>query len=150
LVKMSAYHTPVLADAVARLARGRRRVVDGTLGGGGHATLFLDAGAAVLGVDRDPDALAAARRRLGDAIGYTHGSFAEDRVLAAIDAFQPDLVLLDLGVSSHQLDDDRRGFSFRPGVPLDMRMTPEGPTAADLLNTRPEPSSNDGPGRRWP
>jgi 16S rRNA (cytosine1402-N4)-methyltransferase len=137
---MGVYHAPVLTGVVAHLARGRRRVVDGTLGGGGHAAVFLEAGATVLGVDRDPDALDAARVRLGaDRIEYVQGSFGEARVLAAIEAFQPDLVLLDLGVSSHQLDDDRRGFSFRPGVALDMRMTPAGPTAADLLNTRPEP-----------
>jgi len=141
---MGGYHTPVLAGAVARLAQGRRRIVDGTLGGGGHAAGFLAAGAAVLGIDRDPDALEAAGRRLGTGrIQYLHGSFGEVQVLAAIEAFQPDLVLLDLGVSSHQLDEDRRGFSFRPGVPLDMRMASAGPTAADLLNTRPEPELRD-------
>jgi len=134
------FHTPVLADAVARLALGRRRVVDGTLGGGGHAALFLEAGASVLGVDRDPVALAAARCRLGDErVLYVEGSVGEGHVLAAIEAFHPDMVLLDLGVSSHQLDADARGFSFRPGVPLDMRMSGRGVTAADLLNTRPEP-----------
>jgi 16S rRNA (cytosine1402-N4)-methyltransferase len=137
---MGAYHTPVLAGAVARLARQRRRIVDATLGGGGHAALFLEAGARVVGVDRDPEALNAARRRLGDdRIQYVQGSFGEAQVHAVIERFQPDLVLLDLGVSSHQLDEDRRGFSFRPGAPLDMRMTAAGPTAADLLNARPQP-----------
>jgi 16S rRNA (cytosine1402-N4)-methyltransferase len=139
-----AYHTPVLAGTVARLGQGRRRVVDGTLGGGGHAALFLEAGASVLGVDRDPAALDAARWRLGaERIQYVEGSVGEVHVLAAIAAFRPDLVLLDLGVSSHQLDADARGFSFRPGVPLDMRMSGSGITAADLLNTRSEPELRD-------
>ena len=134
------FHTPVLAGTVARLGQGRRRVVDGTLGGGGHAALFLEAGAAVLGVDRDPEALDAARRRFGaQRIQYVLGSFGEVHVLAAIEAFQPDLVFLDLGVSSRQLDADARGFSFRPGVPLDMRMSGAGATAADLLNSLPQP-----------
>ena len=135
-----AYHTPVLAGTVARLGQGRRRVVDGTLGGGGHAALFLEAGASVLGVDRDPEALGAARHRFAtQRIHYVQGSFGEVHVLAAIEAFQPDLVLLDLGVSSRQLDADPRGFSFRPGVPLDMRMSGSGATAADLLNSLPQP-----------
>jgi len=134
------FHTPVLAGTVAQLGQGRRRVVDGTLGGGGHAALFLEAGAQVLGVDRDPEALDAARRRFGNLpIQYLHGCFGEVHVLAAIDAFRPELVLLDLGVSSHQLDADPRGFSFRPGVPLDMRMGGTGATAADLLNSLPQP-----------
>jgi 16S rRNA (cytosine1402-N4)-methyltransferase len=132
------YHVPVLPDAVARLAEGRRRVVDGTVGGGGHAALFRVAGARVLAVDRDPDALNAARARLGDdGIEWLCGTFAEPAVLRRIAAFRPDLVLLDLGVSSHQLDADHRGFSFREAVPLDMRMTPAGPAAADLLNREP-------------
>jgi 16S rRNA (cytosine1402-N4)-methyltransferase len=135
-----AFHTPVLAGTVARLGQGRRRVVDGTLGGGGHAALFLDVGAAVLGVDRDPEALEAAQRRFGaQPIQCVHGSFGEAHVLAAIEAFQPDMVLLDLGVSSRQLDADPRGFSFRPGVALDMRMSGAGPTAADLLNALSQP-----------
>jgi len=111
-------------------------MVDGTLGGGGHAAVFLQAGAVVLGVDRDPEALAEAARRLGEAaIQFVRGSFGDPDVLATIAAFQPDFVLLDLGVSSHQFDTDARGFSFRSDVPLDMRMSAAGPTAADLLNT---------------
>ena len=129
------YHVPVLPAVVAGLAQGRRRVVDGTVGGGGHAALFRAAGARVLAVDRDPEALAAARLRLGDdGIDWCQGTFADPAVLDRVRAFRPDLVLLDLGVSSHQLDVDRRGFSFREGVPLDMRMEPGGASAGDLLN----------------
>ena len=130
------YHVPALAPAVARLAAGRRRVVDGTVGGGGHAALFLAAGAEVLAIDRDPDALAAARDRLGDdRIRYLAATFAEPAAVATAAQFRPDFVFLDLGVSSRQLDADARGFSFRPGIALDMRMTPHGPTGAELLNT---------------
>jgi 16S rRNA (cytosine1402-N4)-methyltransferase len=115
-------------------------VVDGTVGGGGHAALIRATGADVLAIDRDPDALAAASARLGDAgVRYLAGSFADPDVLAHIAAFRPDAVLLDLGVSSHQLDQDSRGFSFRRGAPLDMRMGATGPTAADLLNQLPVP-----------
>jgi 16S rRNA (cytosine1402-N4)-methyltransferase len=114
-------------------------VVDGTVGGGGHSALIRAAGADVLAIDRDPEAVAAARAHLGsDGVRYLAGSFAAPDVLAHIAAFRPDGVLLDLGVSSSQLDQDARGFSFRPGVPLDMRMSPEGPTGADLLNRLPE------------
>jgi 16S rRNA (cytosine1402-N4)-methyltransferase len=132
------FHVPVLASEVGRLSRGRRRIVDATVGGGGHAALFLADGAEVLGLDRDPDALAMARARLGErSIRYVAASFASPTGLAAIQEFRPDFALLDLGVSSHQLDQDARGFSFRPGVPLDMRMERAGATAADLLNTLP-------------
>lgn len=135
----SAYHRPVLAEEIAAAARGARRVVDGTLGGGGHAALFLGQGAEVLGIDRDPEALAAARARLGtERIRYLAGAYADPALVAEVQAFQPDFILLDLGVSSHQLDDEARGFSFRPGAPLDMRMSQDGPTAADLLNEEPE------------
>jgi len=125
-----------LADAVLQLARGSRRAVDGTAGGGGHAELLRQAGADLLAIDRDPDAIAAARARLGpEGVEYLSGTFAEDAILDRIAAFAPDLVLLDLGVSGHQLDQAERGFTFRVGAPLDMRMTRgQGLTAADLLN----------------
>jgi 16S rRNA (cytosine1402-N4)-methyltransferase len=126
-------------------AGGGTRAVDATLGGGGHAAILRDVGAAVLGLDRDPDAIAAARNRLGgDGIEYVEASFAAPAALAAIQAFHPDRILLDLGVSSHQIDATERGFTFRPGAPLDMRMTGVGSrepgagvTARDILNTWP-------------
>ena len=138
------FHVPVLVEAVRRLADGRRRVVDATVGGGGHSAALRAAGATVLAIDRDPEAIAAARDRLGDVgMRYEVGSFAASKVLTAIATFEPDFILLDLGVSSRQLDVDERGFSFRPGVPLDMRMSQSGPTAADLLNTWAEPELRD-------
>lgn len=131
----SSYHLPVLATEIAAAARGARRIVDATLGGGGHAELLRGQGAELLGIDRDPDALLAARARLGhERITYLHAPYASDEALAAVAAFHPDVILLDLGVSSHQLDQLERGFSFRPGAPLDMRMSQTGPTGADLLN----------------
>ena len=131
----SAYHTPVLADEIAALAVGSRRIVDGTLGGGGHAAIFRSLGADVLGIDRDAEAIQVARERLGeDGMRYLEASFSRAKALDAIDEFRPDFILLDLGVSSHQFDAERRGFTFRPGSPLDMRMERSGPSAADLLN----------------
>ncbi|HEY3279453.1 MAG TPA: 16S rRNA (cytosine(1402)-N(4))-methyltransferase RsmH [Gemmatimonadales bacterium] len=133
------YHVPVLAEAVRGWAAGGRRAVDGTVGGGGHAALLGASGAEVLALDRDPAALDAARARLGDdRVRYLAAPFGSADALAAIHAFRPDRVLLDLGVSSHQIDTADRGFTFRPGAPLDMRMTPgEGPSARDVLNTWP-------------
>jgi len=131
----SVYHTPVLAADLAELSRGAARIVDGTLGGGGHAALFLSAGAKVLGIDRDPQAIRAARARLGESgIRYVEAAYSSEPAVRAIAEFRPDFILLDLGVSSHQLDEEGRGFTFRPGSPLDMRMGDSGPTAADLLN----------------
>ena len=131
-----AYHLPVLADAVQAWAEGSRRAVDGTLGGGGHAAILRGLGARVLGIDRDPAAISAARDRIGtDGVEYIEGNFAADSALAAIRDFKPDRILLDLGVSSHQIDSDERGFTFRPGAPLDMRMTGAGVTARDILNS---------------
>lgn len=134
-----AYHRPVLASEVAAAAVGARRVVDATLGGGGHSELFLADGSEVLGIDRDPEAIAEARPRLGDdRIQYLQAAYGSVEALAAIQRFRPDFILLDLGVSSHQLDDETRGFSFRPGAPLDMRMAGTGTSAADLLNEAAE------------
>jgi 16S rRNA (cytosine1402-N4)-methyltransferase len=138
---VGAHHIPVLAAAIARLATGRRRAVDCTVGGGGHAALLLEAGARVLAMDADPTAVAAARERLDPSrASVRHARFAEPAMLEEVRRFQPDLVLLDLGVSSHQLDTDGRGFSFRPGVPLDMRLDPAASaTAALVLNRYSEP-----------
>jgi 16S rRNA (cytosine1402-N4)-methyltransferase len=89
----------------------------------------------VLGIDRDPEAIAVSRQRLGDArIHYLEAPYASPEALAAVACFEPDYVLLDLGVSSRQLDEEGRGFTFRPGAPLDMRMGKAGKSAADLLN----------------
>jgi 16S rRNA (cytosine1402-N4)-methyltransferase len=136
--RTSTYHIPVLADTVRAWAEGSRRAVDATVGGGGHAALLRAAGADVLAVDRDPAAIAAARAALGETgYRYSTGGFGSAKVLGTIQTFRPDRILLDLGVSSHQLDSFERGFSFRPGAPLDMRMGDEGYTAADVLNTWP-------------
>jgi 16S rRNA (cytosine1402-N4)-methyltransferase len=126
----------VLAREIATLAAGRSRVVDATLGGGGHTALFQAAGATVLGVDRDREALAAARATLpSERLTLLEGTFGSEEVSQAVRRFRPDFVLLDLGVSSRQLDSDERGFSFRPGVSLDMRMSAGmGQTAAGVLN----------------
>lgn len=136
------YHVPVMVEEAVGFLRPDRGgwYFDGTVGGGGHAEAILAAGAAVrlIGVDADPDALAAAGRRLeryGRRIRLIRANFAdvaetlEERLNGA---------LLDLGISSRHIDVAERGFSFRPGTPLDMRMAGRAagsaPTAADLLN----------------
>jgi 16S rRNA (cytosine1402-N4)-methyltransferase len=130
--EVDTYHTPVLVDAVVEQLRGAPardgwRVLDGTLGGGGHTAALLAAGARVDALDQDADALAAARARLGPeiaagALSVFQANFADLDRVGALAGVHYDGVLLDLGVSSHQIDDDARGFSFRPGVVLDMRM----------------------------
>jgi 16S rRNA (cytosine1402-N4)-methyltransferase len=129
------FHTPVLLAPLLAAVGRPSRAVDATLGDGGHAEALLGLGAEILGIDRDPEAIAVARRRLGEArMRYLEAPYASEEALAAVAEFRPDLVLLDLGVSSRQLDEDARGFSFRPGARLDMRMGSAGPTAADFLN----------------
>jgi 16S rRNA (cytosine1402-N4)-methyltransferase len=132
--RTTAPHDPVLLAEIRAAARGARRIVDATVGFGGHAAALQESGAELLVVDRDPEALAFARGRLGEAgVSYHHAPFDAPAVLEAVTAFRPDFILLDLGVSSLQLDADQRGFSFRPGVPLDMRMEGRGRSAAELL-----------------
>ena len=131
-------HAAVLSEEVVRLLAGCRRVVDGTVGAGGHSRLLLDAGAEVLAVDQDPAAVRAARAALGQRSTVLEAEFGAAARGSAVAAFEPDGVLLDLGVSSPQLDDASRGFTFRPGAPLDMRMSGEGGSAADWLNGEPE------------
>jgi 16S rRNA (cytosine1402-N4)-methyltransferase len=135
------HHVPVLLGPVLEAARGAVSVsayaVDATLGHGGHAGALAEAGLRVLGIDRDPDAIATARARLGERIDYLQAAYDSPEALAAVARLRPGFVLLDLGVSSRQLDDAGRGFTFRPGAPLDMRMGPVGSTAAELLNREP-------------
>ncbi|MGI8817498.1 MAG: 16S rRNA (cytosine(1402)-N(4))-methyltransferase RsmH [Gemmatimonadales bacterium] len=137
----STFHLPVLLAPILAAAGGTTRAVDATLGDGGHSAALLEQGLEVLGIDRDPDALAVSRARLGDRrIQYLQATFGSAEALAAVAGFGPDFILLDLGVSSRQLDDEERGFTFRPGAPLDMRMGGAGRSAANLLNTTDERS----------
>lgn len=130
-------HVPVLLEPILEMAVGATRVVDGTLGHGGHAEALLEAGtAALLGIDRDPEAIAIASERLtGRPFTPLLATYSSPHALDAIARFTPGFILLDLGVSSRQLDDTERGFSFREGAPLDMRMGPDAPTAAEWLAT---------------
>ena len=134
------YHAPVMVQEVLEYLQPSRGGLffDGTLGGGGHTKAILEAGvnARVYGVDQDTEALDVAGRRLaefGDRVELAHGNFADEA-----ESLSTSLAgaLLDLGVSSHQIDEPSRGFSFRSGTPLDMRMHggSSEPTAADLLN----------------
>jgi 16S rRNA (cytosine1402-N4)-methyltransferase len=140
------YHEPVLASEIVELFASLPAgvVIDATLGGGGHADALLNAAPLlrVLGVDRDPDARDEATRRLRaheSRVRVVGTTFAElsDVLRDNEDFLRGDdvvAVLMDLGVSSHQLDDARRGFSFRADAPLDMRMDPtHGETASELL-----------------
>jgi 16S rRNA (cytosine1402-N4)-methyltransferase len=121
-------HATVLKDEAVTLllAAPGKVILDGTLGGGGHALALLDAGARVVGLDQDPAALEAARDRLrGRDVVIAHGNFRDARaVLDELGVGEVDGAIVDLGVSSPQLDDPARGFSFRSGGPLDMRMDP--------------------------
>lgn len=146
----SAYHVPVLCKAVVSgLVTDPNGVyVDGTLGGGGHTAALLDAlgpEGRVIGIDRDADALAEAGRRLASDVEsgrlvLARGDFGDLADLVhAVRTEQVDGILLDLGVSSHQLDEPTRGFSFRASGPLDMRMdVRRGESAWDWVNTSDE------------
>ena len=144
---MDQHHRPVmLAEVVEVLApRPGGLYVDGTLGAGGHAASVLTAsepGGRLLGLDRDPRALELAGRRLKNFSGrikLVQATFDNmERELKALGEGLADGVLLDLGLSSMQLDEDGRGFSFRRDEPLDMRMGAEGPSASELVATLDE------------
>lgn len=140
---MAAPHVPVmLSPVMAALAvRPGEVIVDATFGAGGYSEALLSAGATVIAFDRDPEAIAAGRRRFAsaDRLILVEAAFADmglqlaERQLPLVDG-----VVFDLGVSSMQLDDGARGFSFRNDGPLDMRMSRRGLSAADLVNTLDE------------
>ncbi len=133
-------HVPVLLaevlDALAPL--NGARILDGTFGAGGYSRAILQAGASVIALDRDPTVMPHVERlsaEFPDRFAFAAGTFSELDTLAGGTV---DGVVLDIGVSSMQLDQAERGFSFMNDGPLDMRMTPEGRTAADLVNTLDE------------
>lgn len=147
---MSAPHVPVLlAEVLEALApRDGATFVDGTFGAGGYTRALLQAAACrVYAIDRDPAAVARARALVadhGERVVAIEGCFGDmDRLLAARGVDQADGITLDIGVSSMQLDEPERGFSFRADGPLDMRMGPDGPTAADVVNETPEAALAD-------
>jgi 16S rRNA (cytosine1402-N4)-methyltransferase len=140
----SAPHIPVLLrEVVAALApKSGETIVDGTFGAGGYTRAILDQGASVVAIDRDPTAIEAGQALVDASDGrlrLVHGRFGalaehlDDLGIAAVDG-----VVLDIGVSSMQLDRAERGFSFRNDGPLDMRMSADGPSAADIVNTASE------------
>lgn len=133
----AAPHVPVLLDEViAGLApHPGERHVDGTFGAGGYTRAILATGAEVIAFDRDPDAIAAGRRNLPERLTLIEDRFSRmaDHIDRPVDG-----VTLDIGVSSMQLDQADRGFSFQTDGPLDMRMEKSGESAADFLNTADE------------
>jgi 16S rRNA (cytosine1402-N4)-methyltransferase len=137
----AALHIPVLLEEVmeALAPIGGGVFIDGTFGAGGYSQALLERGAAqVIAIDRDPEALAAGADLAGASGGrlvLVSGVFAEMDQIAAVHAAGPVAgVVLDIGVSSMQIDQAGRGFSFMRDGPLDMRMAQDGPSASDLVN----------------
>lgn len=141
-------HAPVLFHELLAILQPCRdgRYIDGTVGGGGHTGGILEQSAPsgrVLAFDKDPNAISFARQQLaqfGERVTFVNASYAKMGQLAPHMGFaQPDAILLDLGLSSRQLNDPARGFSFMKEGPLDMRFDPtKGETAADLVNNLSE------------
>jgi 16S rRNA (cytosine1402-N4)-methyltransferase len=138
-------HIPVLLrEVLATLApRDDGVYLDGTFGGGGYASAILERASCTLwAIDRDPEAIergASLAARFPDRLHLLHGQFGDMvSLLERVGVSELDGVVLDLGVSSFQIDDPERGFSFRHDGPLDMRMEKHGTSAADLVNTLPE------------
>jgi 16S rRNA (cytosine1402-N4)-methyltransferase len=142
---MSQGHTPVLLGEVLDVIgpRDGAHYIDGTFGGGGYSRALLDAAECrVLGIDRDPDAIARGQamvQRYAGRLTLVQGEFSDmEKLLAGVGETATDGVVLDIGVSSFQFDEPGRGFSFREDGPLDMRMSRTGPSASDIVNTMDE------------
>ena len=134
-------HLPVMLAEVLEMLQPRdgARYVDGTFGGGGYASAIMEAAdCSVLGIDRDPEAIARGKalvERFGGRLTLVQGEFSRmDEFVHESNAKGIDGVVLDLGVSSFQFDQPARGFSFREDGPLDMRMSLSGESAADVVN----------------
>ncbi len=136
----SEYHAPVLVAEILEVFGESSEVLDCTLGGGGHSEAMLSQGKSVTGIDRDPVALEEAKKRLASYLDAGRfraimGNFAYIDEMPALADRKFDAILADLGVSSRQINDQERGFSFREGAQLDMRMESAGASAADYLNS---------------
>lgn len=140
---MSQFHEPVLLKEVIEYLhiKPKEKYIDATIGGAGHSAAILEKGGKILGLDLDPEAIEAAKKYLLQACPNTswqlaQGNFAHLKKIAAKHNFSSVAgILFDLGVSRHQLEEGRRGFSFNSEAPLDMRMDPSlTVTAADLVN----------------
>ncbi|MGY6282890.1 16S rRNA (cytosine(1402)-N(4))-methyltransferase, partial [Methylorubrum extorquens] len=146
-----ARHVPVLlAEVLAALSLDRPGLaVDGTFGAGGYTRALLEAGpeVRVIAIDRDPTAIRGGADLVtasGGRLRLVQGRFGDlDTLIADQDEAQADWIVLDIGVSSMQIDEAQRGFSFRQDGPLDMRMGGEGPSAADLVNGEEETTLAD-------
>ncbi|PRD45391.1 16S rRNA (cytosine(1402)-N(4))-methyltransferase RsmH [Phyllobacterium phragmitis] len=131
-----ARHIPVLLDEViaALQPENGKHIIDGTFGAGGYTRRILEAGASITGIDRDPTAIAAGRameQEFPGRLTLVPGRFSQLDMLVP---GGPDGIVLDIGVSSMQIDEAERGFSFQKDGPLDMRMSAEGVSAADVVN----------------
>ena len=134
-------HLPVLLDQVVDVLTPKRgaRYIDGTFGAGGYSRAFLEAAdCTVWGIDCDPSVIETGERlahEFGGRLTFVSGRYGDmDSILSDIGVTQIEGIALDLGVSSMQIDDPERGFSFREDGPLDMRMSKSGETAADAVN----------------
>ncbi len=145
----SAPHIPVLLDEVVAAIAPREGLVavDATFGAGGYSRALLDAGARVYAFDRDPDAIRAGAAMEAQYNGrlslHPHRFSRMHEEMKRIGVPQVDAVVMDIGVSSMQLDQEGRGFAFSSDGPLDMRMSQDGPSAADFLNTADEAAIAD-------
>ena len=146
---LGVYHVPImLFEVIADLdIKPDGIYLDGTAGGGGHSFAIaerLTKGGQLFAMDQDPDAIAEAGARLaGLPAEMVHANFTELGAVLAAHGTKADGILLDLGVSSHELDEGSRGFSYHQDAPLDMRMSQQGRTAADLVNTLSEKELSD-------
>lgn len=141
-------HKSVLFDeAIAALELNESKIIaDGTAGGGGHSREIAKTAKRLIAIDQDPDAIKVLNERLGDMpnVSIVHSNFSDiKKILSNLNISKLDGMLLDLGVSSFQLDNGERGFSFHRDAPLDMRMSKAGLSAYDVVNTYDEKSLAD-------